>query len=148
MLVTGWTRYNLHMWSAAPTYAVRWLDVADEELFTKVHAQDVARELIEVANTLLDDMNPPDGGQAPPLCWRRGITTQRRAELDAAEAAGVDLDNGNERAWDHVLVYRRDPKLRRILSLKTAYLIIGIVSNADVFAGLLDMDDLKGRTDM
>lgn len=146
MLAASWTRYNFAMCSAQSAYVVRWTGVAADELCSKVKADDVARELHAVTNTALDDMTPPDGGQAPPLCWRRGITTQHRAQLDAAEAAGFYLDDGNEKSWDYVLVYRRDPNIRKLFSSKTAYVIVGILSNAELLAGALDMDDLQGRT--
>jgi len=74
------------------SYEVEWSEAAVEDLLARVKHQWVADELMYVAQTSLDQHHPPDGGTAPPLYWRRGLTVQQRARLDAAQSRGSDLE--------------------------------------------------------
>ena len=49
------------------SYEVEWSGAAVEDLLTRVKHQWVADQLMNVAQTSLDEHHPPDGGTAPPL---------------------------------------------------------------------------------
>ena len=114
-------------------YDVEWSEPALEDLFARVEHQWVADELQHVAETSLDEYHPPDGGMVPPHYWRRGLTPQRRAMLDAAELEGQDHDR-NEQPWDYVLYYRRQPTI-----IKRRYLILAVRRSSELLASLLTL---------
>ena len=113
---------------------VEWAEVALEDLLTRVKYQWVADELIQVAQTSLDKHYPPDGGIAPPLYWRRGLTVQSRAMLDAAQSRGEDWDY-DEQPWHYVLYYRRQPKIIG----RHGYCVLAVVRDRELLAALLDL---------
>ena len=118
-------------------YVVEWSDAAVEDLFARVTNQWVADELMDVARTSLDDHHHPDGGKAPPLYWRRGLSVQRRAMLDAAQSRGEDCDRDHgEQPWDYVLYYRRQPKILG----RRRYLVLAVRDNGELLALLLAPD--------
>jgi hypothetical protein len=114
-------------------YVVEWSHDALEDLFAKVKYQWVADELINVAHISLDDHHPPDGGTAPPWYWRRGLTPQTRAMLDAAHARGEDYDD-DEQPWQYVLYYRRQPKIIG----RHGYVVLAVLRDSELLAALLD----------
>jgi hypothetical protein len=122
--------------SAEPRYEVEWTKHATEDLYAKVTSARVARDLVEVAETALDHHVPEDGGQVEWRLWRRGLTPARRVELDAAEAAGRDDDDGREQSWHYVLVYKRRGWA---LHLRHRYKILAILNDGDLIAALLDL---------
>jgi hypothetical protein len=116
-------------------YGLEWSPGAAEDLFCRVRRQRVADKLNDVAKTALDIHTGPDGGTAPPLYWRRGLTPERRAHLDAP---GHDqtCDRCNDRveqAWHYVIVYKGLGAGRR------GYHIIGIRRYTELGAALLDL---------
>jgi hypothetical protein len=115
------------------SYEVEWAETAVEDLLTRVKHQWVADELMNVAQTSLDAHHPPDGGTAPPLYWRRGLTVQQRAVLDTAQSRGEDYDH-DEQPWYYVLYYRRQPKIIR----RRGYLVLAVRRDRELLAELLD----------
>ena len=116
------------------SYVVEWSDDALEDLLAKVKYQWVADELINVARTSLDDHHPPDGGTAPPWYWRRGLTPQTRAMLDAAQARAEDYDDNDEQPWQYILCYQRRPKIIG----RHGYVVLAVVRDSELLAALLD----------
>jgi hypothetical protein len=112
---------------------VEWSDDALEDLLAKVKYQWVADELINVAHTSLDDHHSPDGGTAHSWYWRRGLTPQTRAMLDAAQARGEDYDD-DEQPWQYVLCYQRRPKIIG----RHGYVVLAVVRDSELLAALLD----------
>lgn len=115
------------------SYEVKWSAAAVEDLLTRVKHQWVADQLMNVAQTSLDEHHPPDGGTAPPLYWRRGLTVQQRAMLDTAQSRGEDYDH-DEQPWHYVLYYRRQPKIMR----RHGYLVLAVRRDRELLAELLD----------
>jgi hypothetical protein len=115
------------------SYEVEWSEAAVEDLLARVKHQWVADELMYVAQTSLDQHHPPDGGTAPPLYWRRGLTVQQRARFDAAQSRGEDYDH-DEQPWHYVLYYRRQPKIIR----RPGYLVLAVRRDRELLAELLD----------
>ncbi len=115
-------------------YVVEWSEQAIEDLLTKVRTERVASELYELAQVALDDHVPPDGGVVEAhgtIFWRRGLTTQQRAELDKAETAGQDCDApGVERAYSFRFVYRRRGRFGH------GWHIIALFHESDIAGGL------------
>jgi hypothetical protein len=111
-------------------YTVEWTTPAGEDLFAKVRSHSVAKDLVMVAREALDAPPSRDGGMLGSLLWRRGLTPQRREDLDAAAARNKDLDDSPERAWDYVLAYKRR---------RGGYLVLGVYTNGELAAGLVDL---------
>ncbi|MCW2899053.1 MAG: hypothetical protein JWO67_1318 [Streptosporangiaceae bacterium] len=92
-------------------YTVVFSARAVEDLLLKVRTERVKSDLRRVAEVALDDHCPPDGGvvrEHGTVYWRRGLTTERRHELNRAETRGTDCDDGTrEQAYNFVFVYRR-----------------------------------------
>ena len=105
-------------------YAVEWSESAVEDLTARVRCRDVAFRLYEVSKHALNRSFAPWGGSAPPLYWRRGVLPEDELEFDRKGSTG---GNGStEHAWNYVLIYKRKPRLGQ-----AAYVILGVVSNAD-----------------
>jgi hypothetical protein len=115
-------------------YEVEWSDLALEDSFTKVKSEWVSAELMNVARTSLDEHDPPDGRALPPKYWRRGLTVQRRAALDAAQSRGEDCDHG-EQPWHYVLYYCRRPAI----SGRRRYVVLQVLSYGEVLASLMEL---------
>jgi hypothetical protein len=115
------------------SYEVEWSEAAVEDLLARVKYQRVADELLHVAQTSLDEHRPPDGGTAPPLYWRRGLTVHQRAMLDAAQSRGEECDH-DEQPWYYVLYYRRQPKIIG----RRGYLVLAVRRDRELLAALLD----------
>jgi hypothetical protein len=118
----------------AHSYLVEWSEAALEDLLARVKYQWVADELINVAQTSLDDHHPPDGGTTPPLYWRRGLTVQSRTMLDVAQSCGEDWDD-DEQPWHYVLYYRRQP---RIIG-RHGYVVLAVLRDRELLAALLSL---------
>jgi hypothetical protein len=118
----------------AGSYLIEWSEAALEDLLARVKYQWVADELINVAQTSLDHHHPPDGGTAPPLYWRRGLTAQSRTTLDAAQSRGEDHDD-DEQPWHYVLYYRRQP---RIIG-RHGYVVLAVLRDTELLAALLNL---------
>ncbi|MFF9690985.1 hypothetical protein [Streptomyces sp. NPDC014623] len=75
--------------------------------------RDVFEDILTVIETGLsrapDNSVDPDEGRAQHLLWRRGLTKEKRHQLDAAEHRDEDdLDTkgpGNH-AWQYIILYR------------------------------------------
>jgi outer membrane protein assembly factor BamE (lipoprotein component of BamABCDE complex) len=66
-----------------------------------------------------------------PYFWRRGITPQRRAELNAALARGDFSESGQQNAWDYVFYYQRRPAARG-----GGYKVLNIYTNGELISAL------------
>lgn len=117
----------------ANSYLIEWSEAALEDLLAKVKYQWVADELLNVAQTSLDAHHPPDGGTAPPLYWRRGLTVRSRTMIDAAQSR--DEDDDDEQPWHYVLYYRRQP---RIIG-RHGYVVLAVLRNTELLAALLNL---------
>jgi hypothetical protein len=87
---------------------VEWHDAAAEDLLVKV-GSDVAGELVRIAPLLLTSSpveRGKDGGRLGQFFWRRGLSEQRRNELDSEEKRGEDHDDEGKHSWDFVYVYK------------------------------------------
>lgn len=116
------------LYITSDVYVVEWNPEAAEDLLVKV-SRGVARTLVEVAKTALDDHYPPDGGTYLPFYWRRGITPECRKMLEEQPDAVPDT---GENAWDYVLYYKRVPGVGR------KYEVLRVVGNAECFSAFVE----------
>ncbi len=103
--------------------------------------QAVAIALMRVAETQLKsprDLDPEDYDEATdtrgrsPLLFRRGLTPEKRRELNEAEARDLDAskdDDDDTAPWNYVLIYRRRTLKEAVMSRHRGFMVLRVLHN-------------------
>lgn len=110
---------------------------------------EVCDELLHVIDTELSrapDSNDPDEGRVgrENLLYRRGLTREKRRQLDAADARGEDCDTKGpgKHAWQYFIIYRPMKPLERARTGKPhGLMIVRIIGEDEVGARYLIVRD-------